>query len=243
MAKNEEFGRAIVRLRKEKNLTQKNLADRLDVSDKAVSRWETGKNYPDIETLQRLAAVLEVHMDDLLNGDLKLTEKNTSYKKAVAIIIVIAVILYIFPFYNWISVTNTNFYGARESSYLLFRGLPWHHFQVSEIKQTAEAAFSELGLTEEEANDKYGELSRYCITKDLYSDVVSEKHNFRVLSVLLNTFAADDDCSGYMWVYYNQEGLTESGEVDTGGWRIYSLWYLDKDKNGEWYVKDIKEGP
>lgn len=243
MAKNDEFGKAIVRLRKEKGLTQRDLADRLNVSDKAVSRWETGKNYPDIETLQRLAAVLEVQVDDLLKGDLKLSKKNSSLRKIVVITLIIAILLYVFPFYNWISVTGTNYYGAREASYLLFRGLPGYHFQVSDIKKTARSAFSELGLTEQEAKEKYGELSRYCIAKDLYPNVVSEKHNFRILSVMLNLFAADDDCSGYMWVYYNQEGLDESGEIDTGGWKIYSLWYLDKDKNGKWYVKDIKEMP
>ena len=243
MAKNDEFGKAIVRLRKEKGLTQRDLADRLNVSDKAVSRWETGKNYPDIETLQRLAAVLEVQVDDLLKGDLKLSKKNSSLRKIVVITLIIAILLYVFPFYNWISVTGTNYYGAREASYLLFRGLPGYHFQVSDIKKTARSAFSELGLTEQEAKEKYGELSRYCITKDSYPDVVSEKHNFRVLSVMLNVFAADDDCSGYMWVYYNQEGLDESGEIDTGSWRIESLWYLDKDKKGNWYVKDIKEMP
>lgn len=242
MTNKNAFGEATVLLRKEKDMTQKDLADKLNVSDKAVSRWETGRSYPDIETLQRLAEVLEVPVGDLLQGNLKLVQKKPSTKKKFIIVAVVLLLLYMFPFYNWISVTNTNFYGARETSYLLFRGLPGHHVQVSNIKKNAEAAFSELGLTESEAKEKYGVLSRYCITSD-YEDVVKEKHNFRVCSVILNMYAAEDDCSGYMWVYYNQEGLTESGEVDTGSWRIYSLWYLDKDENGNWYVADIKEGP
>lgn len=238
---NNEFGNAIAQLRKAKGLTQKDLADRLGVSDKAVSRWETGRNYPDIETLQRLAQVLEVSLEELLQGELKLKRKNTSTKKVVAVVVAILLLLYIFPFYNWVAVTNSNFYGARESSYLLFRGLPGHHRQVLDIKKTAEAAFSELGLTEDEATEKYGLLSRYCITSDLYPEVVNEKHNFRVCSVLLDAYTAES--AGYMWVYYNQEGLMENGEVDTGSWRIYALWYLERDESGSWYVADIKEGP
>lgn len=243
MTNNNEFGKAIVQLRKEKGLTQRELADRLNVSDKAVSRWETGRNYPDIEILQNLAAVLEVPVGDLLQGELKLTKKKVSNRKKIAVCVLIIFLLYMFPFYNWIAITGTNFYGAREASYLLFRGLPGHHLKVSDIKKTAEAAFSELGLTEEEAEEKYGVLSRYCITSDLYPDVVREKHNFRVCSVLLDSYAAESEYSGYMWVYYNQEGFNENDELDTGSWKIYSLWYLDEDENGQWYVAEINEGP
>ena len=57
---NNDFSKTIIQLRKEKGFTQKELADKLNVSDKAVSRWETGKNYPDIETLQKLATVLNI---------------------------------------------------------------------------------------------------------------------------------------------------------------------------------------
>ena len=61
-----EFGKFVAELRKEKSMTQKQLADSLSVTDKAVSRWETGKNYPDIETLEILASVLGVTLSELL---------------------------------------------------------------------------------------------------------------------------------------------------------------------------------
>ena len=118
---------------------------------------------------------------------------------------------------------------------------PGHHRQVSDIKKTAEAAFSELGLTEEEAAEKYGLLSRYCITSDLYPEVVREKHNLRLCSVMLDAYTAES--AGYIWVYYNQEGLMENGEVGRGAWWVYALWYLERDESGSWYVADIKEGP
>ena len=239
MSDNTKFSDTIVLLRKEKGLTQKELADKLGVTDKAVSRWETGKNYPDIEVLKKLADVLEVSVDDLLQGDIKLAEKRKPWRKIIVAVIVI-VLLYVFPFYNWIAVTNTDFYGVRESSYLLFRGLPSYHIKTSQIMKNAESAFSELGLTEDEAQEKYGALGMYCITTD-YEDVVKEKHKLRLCSVMLDTYTSEH--LGYMWVYYNQEGLTESGEVSTGSWKIYALWYLEKDENGNWYVADIKEGP
>ncbi|GLB46176.1 hypothetical protein WR164_01550 [Philodulcilactobacillus myokoensis] len=54
--------------RKHNKLTQKNLANKLNVSSKAVSRWETGKNYPDIETLIKIAKLFNTSVDDLLNN-------------------------------------------------------------------------------------------------------------------------------------------------------------------------------
>ena len=61
-----DFGNFISTLRKEKGLTQLELAQKLAVTDKAVSRWETAKNYPDIETLEKLADALDVSISELL---------------------------------------------------------------------------------------------------------------------------------------------------------------------------------
>lgn len=65
----EKFGAFIAGARKEKNMTQKALAERLHVTDKAVSRWERGLGYPDIHTLEPLAAALGVGLLELLHGE------------------------------------------------------------------------------------------------------------------------------------------------------------------------------
>lgn len=62
----ENFGAFIAELRKEKGITQKALAEQLFVSDKAVSKWETGSNVPDIALLIPLADILGVTVTELL---------------------------------------------------------------------------------------------------------------------------------------------------------------------------------
>ena len=68
-------GKFISQLRKEKELTQKELAEKLGVTDKAVSKWETGKCYPDIETIEKISRLFDVSINELLNGEKILPEK------------------------------------------------------------------------------------------------------------------------------------------------------------------------
>ena len=63
-----ECGKFISELRKEKELTQKELAEKINVSDKAVSRWETGKGYPDVTSLVSLSEYFDVSVNELLAG-------------------------------------------------------------------------------------------------------------------------------------------------------------------------------
>ena len=64
-----QTGRLITRLRMNLGLTQAQLAQRLDVTDKAVSKWERGKSLPDIALLNRLAAELRVSVIEILSGE------------------------------------------------------------------------------------------------------------------------------------------------------------------------------
>ena len=65
----QKCGKFIADLRKEKNLTQKDLANKLNVSDKAISRWETGKGFPDVDSLQTLSNFFNVTINELLAGE------------------------------------------------------------------------------------------------------------------------------------------------------------------------------
>ena len=60
----ENVGALIARLRKEKGMTQQELADKLQITDKAVSKWERGLAYPDISILPQVAEILGVNVDD-----------------------------------------------------------------------------------------------------------------------------------------------------------------------------------
>lgn len=64
---NKTMGELICTLRKEKNMTQKELASMLNVTDKAVSKWERDVSCPDTATIPQLAEILGISVDELLN--------------------------------------------------------------------------------------------------------------------------------------------------------------------------------
>ena len=64
----EKIGKFISELRKEKNLTQEQLAEKMGVTDKSISRWENGKTMPDLSMITVLAEELNVEVSELLNG-------------------------------------------------------------------------------------------------------------------------------------------------------------------------------
>ena len=75
--KMEKVGDFIRKKRKDKNLTQKELAKELGVSDKAISKWERGICCPDISLLKELSSILGVSVNELLSGeDIEKLEKE-----------------------------------------------------------------------------------------------------------------------------------------------------------------------
>ena len=64
-----KIGQFIARTRKSKNLTQRQLADLLSISDKTVSKWETGKGLPDVSLMLPLCRALDLTVNDLLTGE------------------------------------------------------------------------------------------------------------------------------------------------------------------------------
>lgn len=89
-----EIGKIIATARKNKRITQQEFANSLNVSDKAVSNWETGKNYPDLVILKDISDILEIDINELLINKGK-EKKDKSYFKIIMIAVITLVILLI----------------------------------------------------------------------------------------------------------------------------------------------------
>lgn len=119
----ENIGKFISKERKTKELTQKELADKLNISEKTVSKWECGKGLPEVSLMQPLCKELDISVNELLNGakdpqedkaiiEYVKYEKKKSKKKIVTLTIVslllitfiLSTIVYFFNSYNKIAV-------------------------------------------------------------------------------------------------------------------------------------------
>ena len=76
-----EIGKFIAKSRKEKKLTQMQLAEKLNITDRAVSKWETGKSMPDSSIMLELCNILGITVNELLSGEEIDTENMESYQK------------------------------------------------------------------------------------------------------------------------------------------------------------------
>ena len=74
----EIIGKFIAKCRKEKNMTQQELADKLGVTDRAVSHWENGRRLPDYSLVKELCEILSISINELFSGE-KIS--NDDYKE------------------------------------------------------------------------------------------------------------------------------------------------------------------
>ena len=81
------FGSLIAELRKEKGMTQAELAEAMGVTDKAVSKWERDLSYPDTASLPRLAEIFGVSVDELMRGASGKAEEKTGEGDVVSIVL------------------------------------------------------------------------------------------------------------------------------------------------------------
>ena len=116
----EKIGLFIKNLRKSNNLSQQSFAEKLGVTFQAVSKWENGKNLPDMSTLKEISRLFNVNIDEIINGENNKKKKiNKKYiiisLIGISLIIIISLILIFlnnkdtsFSF-NEISTTNNYF--------------------------------------------------------------------------------------------------------------------------------------
>ena len=116
-----KLGDIISELRNKKNLTQKQLANKLGISDKAISRWETGKSFPDLDMLFRISKFFNISLENLLKARMiddgtddelmqdiirEFNDMNKKHSKRIKIILIILALVSII-FTAVIIFTNT----------------------------------------------------------------------------------------------------------------------------------------
>lgn len=80
----DKIGKLIYNLRKEKAMTQKQLADLMNISDKTISKWERGLGCPDVSLLPELSQLLGVNIEEILSGQIKYNETIGGNMKKLA---------------------------------------------------------------------------------------------------------------------------------------------------------------
>ncbi len=122
---NNKTGRFIAERRKELGYNQKDLAEKLNITDKAVSKWETGRSSPDVSLLMPLAEILNVSVAEILNGE-KINQEEISTasneiivkslkksKSKILLIIILTLVLLIgifasYPIYQYTNSISVN---------------------------------------------------------------------------------------------------------------------------------------
>jgi len=136
-----EIGRLVAKLRKEKQMTQMELANKLGVTDRAVSKWENGRGMPDLSLLNPLCDELGISMNELLNGkkvenddqnetsvseqvlagfrsQLKQEEEKKAKKKIVSWVFITAAVLAVAILMVTLSCNKTFFKETYEADFL-----------------------------------------------------------------------------------------------------------------------------
>ncbi|CQR23965.1 transcriptional regulator [Streptococcus varani] len=91
-----ELERRLVELRKEKNLSQEELAEKLYVSRQTISNWERGKTYPDIHSLLLIATYFDVSLNNLIKGDVDIMKHQVDQSQLKKWTIIAGVSLFVF---------------------------------------------------------------------------------------------------------------------------------------------------
>ena len=92
-----EIGNRILELRKKRNITQEQLAEKVGVSRQTISKWELGETAPDLVQAKKLSKIFNISLDDLTNNDTKeiLIEKVSNTEKLAGITIIFMKVLII----------------------------------------------------------------------------------------------------------------------------------------------------
>jgi len=144
------FHKIIKEKRKKLGITQDELAKELKVSRSAISNWEIGRNYPDINTLIHLAQMYNMSLDDLFNENIELTslsaldEEKEMPPKRVNILIAAVIIISLFSFVYVSLIKEPQIIFENETIDSSLQLVNFHKNEIKNIDLTGDQLFVNL---------------------------------------------------------------------------------------------------
>ena len=232
----EKIGKFILELRKDKKMTQQELADKIGVTDRAISKWENGRGMPDISLMKPLCEILDITLNELISGE-KIDKKEYQKKSDENI-------------FKTIKYTNkkTNFFKkfliCLISVFLIL--ILMFIIDVRKMNQNEEVVFSTWGFDYFPAinlNDEEIEIAvrNYLIEKgDNESKHYDGEKTFVSMRVfLLDEVTKDDHYNFYAWVLEGKYYL-ENNEIKESSGSSIPYKFVIKKKDGKFIVVDYK---
>ena len=176
-----EIGRFICSLRKDKGLTQSALAELLNISNRTVSKWETGEGLPDISLLPYLAKVLGVTTDEILEGKKAPAEKSADIKveevankdNLLNLFKIAFVISLFFAIFGMLLGTITELYCIWAFNILFYTHWEIMFVAVSLVAVVAAGLVFSIGVTRLSVAFSKTEIIALCKKKGLWLSVIS----------------------------------------------------------------------
>lgn len=234
----EKIGKFILELRKEKDMTQQTLADKLGVSDKTISKWENGRGMPDLSLMKPLCNVLGITINELLSGE-RLDKKDYQEKLEENILNTIN--------YTGSKLKRTNkIFKIVIGTTVIIIGLFATMFcvDVRRMNQNKPVVFSTWGYEYSPAieipeTEIYQAIKEYLVEKGNSESINGEKPFVSMRVYLLEEKVKDEKYFIYAWVN-DAKYYLENNELkkDTASSIPYK--FVVEKNNDELYVSDSR---
>lgn len=218
----QKIGKFISKCRKDKNLTQEALAEKLGISTNAVSKWERGISFPDVSLFKKLCSELDISIEELINGEksksneskdkaiiASLTEKDKVEKKSKKKIIILSIFILLIITFSVIYSNTLKINLINESNDLYDRAIDY--LRNKEFKSNPDSS-----------KDDFNIFYSY------HSFGIEKKGNYKYM---------------YMWIYSESDYLEEKDSlaISTGSSTPVKITLKDNKVINVEYPKDGNE--
>ena len=235
----EKIGKFIAYLRKEKNMTQLELAEKLGIPDRAISKWENGRGMPDLSHIQLLCEILDISINELLNGErinenqyqekseeiivdtINYTENKLKKSKTKFVTIFVVIVLIVLSF---VVLFNIDITRMRNNEPVFFSTWGFDYAPPINLEEDKiMLAIENYLVTRNECNSKRYNNEKWFVSLRTY--LIEEYNEYTVYNI-------------YAWAL-EESYYYENGQIEQGSGMSTPYKFVVEKVNNEFVVTDV----